>query len=319
MKFNRRLICLSLLALSGGVHADPTFPSKPIRIIVPFTTGGASDTMMRAIAAEMGKSLGQAVYVENRPGAAGAIGSIEVARAQPDGYTLLAGNNGTHIINSLLKQPAAYDAVKDFTPVALVQQAPLFIAVNPQLGVNTLRELITLAKSKPGQVTFASVGNAHTLAIEYLGLLSGAKFQIIPYKGPSQAQTDAIAGHVNAFVDTGLAVLPHTRAGKLKLLAVTSLTRVPNMHDVPAVAETYPGYDVVGTNALFAPARTPPAVVARLSSEVRKALALPNVRQMILDNAGQPAPGDGTDVARWLEKNTVLWRDVMDKTGVVLN
>jgi len=317
MTLGKSLLAVSALLLSTALHAQP-YPSKVVRIVVPFTAGGASDTMMRSIAAEMTKSMAQPVIVENRPGAGGAIGTMEVARAQPDGYTLLAGNNGTHIINGLLKKPAAYDAFKDFVPVALVQQAPLFIAVNPNIGVNNLQQLIALAKSKPGQFTFASPGNAHTLAIEYLGLLAGVKFQIIPYKGPGPAQTDTMAGHVNAFVDTGLAVLPHTRSGKLKLIAITSLNRAPNLPDVPAVAETYPGYDAVGTNAVFAPAHTPPEVVARLTAEFQKALALPHLQQLILDSAGLPAKGDSREVAKWMEVNTALWRNVIEKTGVVL-
>lgn len=317
MRFLTKILCTAALAALGTAHAQ-TFPAKTIRIVVPYTAGGASDSMMRAIAAEMTKNIGQAVIVDNKPGAAGAIGSMEVARAAPDGYTLLAGNNGTHVINGLLKKPAGYDAFKDFTPVALVQQAPLFIAVNPGLGVENLQQFIALAKSKPGQVTFASPGNAHTLAIEYLGLLAGVKFQVVPYKGPGPAQTDTIAGHVNAFIDTGMSVLPHTRAGKMKLLAITSLKRAPNMPDVPAVADTYAGYDAVGTNALFAPAKTPPDVVARLTAEVQKVIAMPKIQQMMLDSAGVPAHGNAQEVVKWMEVNTQLWRNVMEKTGAVL-
>jgi tripartite-type tricarboxylate transporter receptor subunit TctC len=313
----RFLVALYMLFTICIAHAQ-TFPTKTIRIVVPYSAGGASDIMMRTIATEITKNTGHTVIVENKPGAAGAIGTIEVARAPADGHTLLAGNNGTHVINGLLKRPAAYDAFKDFVPVALVQQAPLFIAVNPALGVENLQQLIALARRKPGGVSFASAGNAHTLGIAYLGLMAGVKFNIIPYKGPGPAQADTIAGHVDAFIDTGLSVLPHTRSGKLKLLAIASIKRAPNMPDVPAVSETFPGYEVVGTNALFAPSKTSPEVVAWLNNEVKKVVAMPRIQQMMLDGAGLPAQGDAEEVVKWMESSTKLWRNVMDKTGVVL-
>jgi tripartite-type tricarboxylate transporter receptor subunit TctC len=312
------LIAAAAIAVTLQPCSAQDFPAKSIRIIVPYSPGGASDVTMRAMATEMSKQLGQTVYVENKPGAGGIIGSQEAARAHPDGYTLLAGNNGTHVVNPLIRSDLPYDAVKDFTPIALVAQTPLFIVVNPALKIDNLAQFVAYARSKPEKVSFASPGNAHTLAIEYLGLLSGAKFLTVKYKGPGPALTDTMAGHVDAFIDTGLAVLPHVAAGKLKLIAVTSLKRVPAYPDLPAVAETYPGYEAVGTNALFAGGSIPKAVAARLSAEAQKAIQTPQVNKTILDGAGIPVNGNGEDTRKWMQANTALWQSVIQKTGVVL-
>lgn len=314
----RSLVALLAALLVLPVLAADTFPAKPIRIIVPYGPGGASDITMRAIATEMGKELGQSVFVENKPGAGGIIGTQDAARGPADGYTLLAGNNGTHVVNPLIRNDLPYDPGKDFTPLALVAQTPLFIVVNPSLKIDTLAQFITYAKSKPEKVSFASPGNAHTLAIEYLGLLSGSKFLVVRYKGPAPALTDTMAGHVDAFIDTGIAVLPHVKAGKLKLIAVTSLKRLPGFPDLPAVAETYPGYEAVGTNALFAGGQIPKSVAARLTAQAQKAIQTPQVTKTILEGAGIPVNGDGEETRKWMETNTQLWKMVIQKTGVVL-
>lgn len=321
MKFSiarRTAALIALVAFSQVASAADPFPSKTLRLIVPFGAGGASDVTMRAIAAEIAKGLGQAVVVDNKPGAGGIIGSQEAARQPADGHTLLAGNNGTHVVNPLIKKDLPYDTLKDFTPIALVQQTPLFLVVNPALKVDTLAQFIALAKAKPESVTIASPGNAHTLAIAYLGVESGSKFSIVPYKGPGPALTDTIAGHVHAFIDTGQAVLPQVKAGKLKVIAITSLKRAPNFPDIPAIAETYPGYEAVGTNALYAAGKVPAPVAARLTAEVRKAVATPQIQQMILDAAGIPVNGDGAATLKWMQDNTALWKSVITKTGVVL-
>lgn len=320
----RYLIKLFFVAASLGLGLPAgaqTFPSKPLRIIVPFGPGGTSDLIMRAIATEMSQTIGQPVVVENKVGAGGAIGAMEAARAAPDGYTMLAGNNGTHIVNALLKRTAAnaYDPYKDFDGVTLVQKTASFIAVNPKLGVSTLDELVALAKTKPEGVTVATPSNAHMLAVEYLGHRAGVKFRVVPYKGPGPAMADTIAGHVDMILDTGTSVLPQTQAGKLKLIAAASPERMSNMPDLPTVAETYPGYEIVATSALFVPANTPPDVVAKLTAEAQKALAQPQVIKLIVDGAGAPASGDGKDVRQWLDTSTALWRNMLDSTGVSLD
>jgi tripartite-type tricarboxylate transporter receptor subunit TctC len=288
-----RPLILAITTVASFASGAQTFPAKPIRIVVPFSPGSGIDSTMRAIAAELTKNLGQAVYVENRAGAGGAIGTADVAKAAPDGYTLLAGTNGTHVVNPLIKKNLPYDAFKDFIPLVLVTQSTMFVSVNPKLGVENLAQLIELAKSK--QVTFASAGPAHTLAIEYLGLRAGIKFSVIPYKGAAPAQTDTIAGHVDAYMDTGLAVLPLATTGKLKLLAVTSLQRAPNLPALPAIAETYPGYQATANVA-----------------------ALPSIQQVILDSAAIPVNGNSSAVEKWMADSQVLWSDVIQKTGIVL-
>lgn len=316
MKF--KIFCgLLSVALFSPVAAQD-FPTKPIRLIVPYSPGGASDITMRALSAEMSKSIEQPVVVENKPGAGGAIGSQEAARATPDGYTLLAANNGTHIVNPLIHDNLPYDAIKDFTPISLIAQTPLFIALNPELGIKTFDEFISYAKKKNGQVTFASPGNAHTLAIEYLGLLSEVDFLVVKYKGPGQALTDTIGGHVDAFIDTGIAVLPQADAGKVTLVAITSLERSPAYPDLPAVAETYSGYEAVGTQVLFAGGKIPEPVAAKLTEEVLKAVNTAEVRKTIVDGSGIPVGGDAEAARKWLDDNTKLWTSVLEKTGVQL-
>lgn len=309
-------VALFAVTLALPVSAQD-FPTKPLRIIVPYSPGGASDITMRALANEMGKEIGQSVVVENRAGAGGAIGSQEAARAVPDGYTLLAANNGTHVVNPLIQPDLPYDAASDFTPIALVAQTPLFIAVNPALNISTFEQFIEYARSNPEKVSFASPGNAHTLAIEYLGLLSGAQFLVVKYKGPGQAVTDTIAGHVDAVVDTGIAVLPHANAGRLNVVAVTSLERVPTHPDLPTVAETYPGYEAVGTQALFAGGKIPEPVAKKLTEHVLKAIETPVVQKTITEGAGIPVSGDAQATRQWLKSNTALWTSVIEKTGVV--
>jgi tripartite-type tricarboxylate transporter receptor subunit TctC len=310
------LAMMAALQPATAVGAD-AFPTKPIRIVVPYSPGGASDQMMRTIATEMSKTIGQTVYVENRPGAGGVIGMQEVARAAPDGHTLVAGNNGTHVVTPLVMKNTPYDPVKDFTPISLVQTTPLWLVVNPAIGVDSLEQLIALAKSKPGQVAFASPGNAHTLAIEHLAMMAGVKFSIIPYKGPAQALGDTIAGHVSVFFDTGMAVLPHVKSGKLKALAVASDKRLPMFPNTPTVAELgFPGYDAVGANLLSVPANTPPDVVAKLSKEIRRIVALPHVQKMIEDAAGVAVNSTPQELAQWQTMSTAKWRDVMVKGNI---
>jgi len=318
MKFKSKLLCGLFAAAIFSPVSAADFPTKPIRLIVPYSPGGASDVTMRALSVEMAKSIGQPVVVENRPGAGGTIGSQEAARATPDGYTLLAANNGTHIVNPLIFDDLPYDAVKDFTPISLVAQTPLFIALNPGLGITTFGEFISYAKANPGKVTFASPGNAHTLAIEYLGLLSDVDFLVVRYKGPGQALTDTMGGHVDAVIDTGIAVLPQAQAGKVNLVAITSLERSETHPDLPAVAETYPGYEAVGTQVLFAGGQIPDTVAGKLTNEVLKAMDAPAVRKTIIDGSGMPVGGDAEAARKWLADNTALWTSVLEKTNAVL-
>ncbi len=305
-------LCLALL--TSAVHAEP-YPTKPVRIVVTFSPGGATDTTMRALAVRLSEGLGQPVVIENKAGGGGIVGALEVMHSPADGYTLFSGSSGTHVVNPLIKKSLPYDAAKDFIPLSLVLQAPLFIAVNPKLKVKTLAELAALGKKR--RVTFASPGNAHTLAIANLGETLGAQFEPIPYKGPGQAQTDVIAGHVDAYMDTGLAVLGQTKADKLTLLAITSAQRAPNFPNVSTVAESYPGYSATANVALFVRTGTPAEIVTRLRSELHKVIAQPTIQKLILDSAGLPVNGSAEDVEKWMRTETSVYQRIIEKTSLV--
>lgn len=279
----RRHILGAALSTAAGLavaqEGAAGFPSKPIRIVVPFATGSASDTLVRAIGAGLGASTRWTVIVENKPGAGGAIGTEEVARAAPDGYTLVAGNSGSHAVTPLAIKNVKYDPERDFKPVTMIQLGPLFLVVRNGLGVDNLQQLMALARKAPGTVSFASPGTAHTLLAEDLAERNGVKFNIILYKGSGPALTDVIGGHVDVFVDTGIATLPSVKSGKVKVLAVTSAQRSPQMPEVPTIAELgNPGFDDAGLTALFAPAGTPDAVIRKLNAEIRKVVAGPEIQ-----------------------------------------
>ncbi|UUC96743.1 tripartite tricarboxylate transporter substrate binding protein [Comamonas sp. C11] len=313
MRWNRRQFSSVLLALSTPlVQAAPTWPSKPIRIVVPFTTGGSLDILSRAIGVHLGQALGQPVVVDNKAGAGGVIGSAEVARAAPDGYTFVMGNIGTHVVNPLVLKSLPYDPVKDFTPISLVQSVPMVLAVSSSLGINTLQELISLAKAKPDSITIASPGHAHYLAIARLGQAAGVKFRIVPYKGPAQSITDAVGGHIAAVLDTGMAILPAVRSGGLKILAIASERRLAMLDGVPTFMEVgVPKYEVSGTNVLYGPAGLPDYIVAKLSRELRRIVATPEISNLIINSAGVVVNSTPEQLAQWQIRETEVWRNTI--------
>jgi tripartite-type tricarboxylate transporter receptor subunit TctC len=269
-------VWLSTAAWAQGASG---YPNKPVRIIVPVAAGGNVDIVARAVAQELSKTWGQSVVVENRPSAASIVGTQLVAKAAPDGYTLLA-HSSTFFSAPLISANAGYDPVKDFTPITLTCKAPMFLVAGPSVPARTVAELVALAKSKPGEISSASSGNGSTghIATEVFSSRAGVKLMNVFYKGNSQAVIDVISGQTNLIFDQVSTAASHVRAGKVRALAVTSTQRSPLFPDIPTMAEAgYPGYEDVTLNMLLAPAGTPKEIVAKIHADVAKAFAQPEL------------------------------------------
>jgi tripartite-type tricarboxylate transporter receptor subunit TctC len=265
--------------LAASVQAQP-YPSKPVRVVVPYPPGGPTDIVARVLFQQVAESTGQQFVIDNRAGAGGNIGAEHVAKSPADGYTLLIGTTA-HAINMSLFKSLNYDVQKDLAPVSLLTQGPLVLVTHPQFPANSVKELIDMAKAKPGSLNFASSGNGQSthLSAELFNSMAGTKMVHVPYKGSAPALSDLMTGQVGIMFDTTLSAMPFVRAGKLKALGVTSPQRTPAAPDVPTIAESgLPGYEVFAWNGVFVPAGTPKAVVVQLNEEIRKAMQLPQVR-----------------------------------------
>ena len=282
-------IAASALLYSALAQAQTHYPAKPIRLIVPFVPGGSTTIVARLIGQKLTDAWGQQVVVDNRGGGNTIIGSDAMVKAAPDGYTILHVTS-THVINpSLLKTP--YDAVKDFAPVATMVATETLLVVNPSLPANNLQELIALAKAKPGHLNFASSGSGTTnhLAIELFSIMAGIKMQHIPHKGAGPAVTDLIAGQVQVFTNNALPLTPFVKSGRIRALAVSGETRLLSLPDVPTFTQAgLPGFDVKSWQGILAPAKTPPAVIDKLSREIGRILRAPEVRDTLLVMGADP-------------------------------
>ncbi len=297
-----------------------TYPSKAVRVIVPYPPGGPTDIVARVIFQHVSESTGQQFIIDNRAGAGGNIGAEAVAKAAPDGYTLLVATTA-HAINMSLFKNLNYDVVKDFEPVTLLTQGPLVLVATPSFPANSVRELILLAKAKPDTLNFASSGNGQSthLSGELFNTMAGIKLSHVPYKGSAPALTDVIAGQVPLMFDTMLSAMPFVKSGKLKALAVTSPARSPAAPDLPTIAESgLPGYSVFAWNGLLAPAGTPKTVIAQLSEELKKAMALPQVKDRF-SAQGFAASWDTPDQFRGFLKGEVdKWTKAVKASGATL-
>lgn len=295
-----------------------TWPAKPIRLIVPYPAGGTADPLGRGIGRKLSEALGQQVVIENRAGAGGSIGADLVAKAKPDGYTLLMGTIATHAINPNLYPDLSYDPVKDFAPVALVAAMPNLLVVNPAVPANNVRELIALAKSKPGALAFASAGSGTTqhLSGELFKKMAGVDMMHVPYKGNAPAVADLVGGQIQVMFDNIPISLQQVRAGKLRALAVTGPKRSPVLPDVPTIAETaLPGYSVTSWFALFAPAGTPAPIVARLNREINKALTDKVLHQQLTDQGIEPGSGTAEQLAAHIRAELPRWKKIVAESG----
>ncbi len=281
MKQTLRSLLLAAMCclLAASVQAQP-YPSKPVRVVVPYPPGGPTDIVARVLFQQVAESTGQQFVIDNRAGAGGNIGAEHVAKSPADGYTVLIGTTA-HAINMSLFKSLNYDVQKDLAPVSLLTQGPLVLVTHPQFPANSVKELIDMAKAKPGSLNFASSGNGQSthLSAELFNSLAGTKMVHVPYKGSAPALSDLMTGQVGIMFDTTLSAMPFVRAGKLKALGVTSPQRTPAAPDVPTIAESgLPGYEVFAWNGVFVPAGTPKPIVAQLNEEIRKAMQLPQVR-----------------------------------------
>ncbi len=290
---NRRemLTAMAALAVPLRAFAQASYPSSPIRIIVPFPPGGSTDILGRAIGQALSEAWRQPVIIDNKPGAGGTIGAEAAAKAEPNGYTLFMGHIGTLAVNPTLRPNLRYDAIKDFAPVALVAKVPNVLVVNPGVPARSVAELVALAKAKPGTLTYSSggVGSAANLATEYFKLETGAPITHIPYKGSAQAVTDIVSGQVSMTL-TGLPpLLGHIRNGRLRALATASATRLPQLPGVPTIAESgLPGFEATQWYGIVAPAGTPRPIVDRLAQQIQRSLATPELKKHLEAQGAQP-------------------------------
>ena len=308
---NRRVL---LCALACAPIAARAQSARPLRIIVPFTPGGSTDILARAIAPKLGAALGQNVIVENRPGAGGSLGAAEAAKSEPDGSTLLMGHIGTLAVNPSIYPKLPYDPVKSFVPVAYVARVPNVLAVSVASPIKTLKDLVEAARARPGALSYSSGGNgsAAHITFEYLKLKAGLFMLHIPYRGTAASVTDVIAGQVSCTFTGAPAVLPLVRSGRLRALAVSSSQRLSVAPEVPTVAESgYPGFEADQWYGLVAPAGTPPALVGRLNAEVNKALAMPDVAQQLAVEGAVAVPGTPAAFGDLIRREIPRWAAVV--------
>jgi tripartite-type tricarboxylate transporter receptor subunit TctC len=306
------------LATVAGATRAQEYPAKPVRVIVPFAAGGGGDILARLMLSRVGRELGQPMVFENVAGAGGNIGAQNATRAAPDGYTLLYGTNGTHAINHTLYPNAGFDPVKDFEPVAPLSRIAAIVVVRPGLQVGSMRELLAALKAAPGRYTFASAGNGTTshLAGEILKSRAGVSMVHIPYRGGAPAMVDLIAGNVDLMIEVMPNAVPQVKAGRVRALAVTTKARSAAVPDVPTIDESgVPGFDVSAWDALFAPARTPAPIVARLNEATRRALADPELQAALVSRGAEAAPGSSEDLRRFVASEVERWGQAVKRSG----
>jgi tripartite-type tricarboxylate transporter receptor subunit TctC len=314
-----RVLIVALATLVSGAVFGQGYPTRPIRMLVPFSAGaGVTDIMARLVGQHLSAGLGQPVVIENRPGAGGIPGMEAASKAAPDGYTLLM-TNVILAVNSYLYPKLPYDPVKDFTPVTLVNTAPLMLVVHPTVAAKSVKELIAYAKAHPGELTFGSggVGSTPHLSGELLKSLSGIDALHVPYKGGAPALNDLIGGQLSFMIENVPGTMPFVKSGKLRALAVTSPQRSPLEPTLPTMAEAgVPGYEVVGWNGIVAMSGTPPEIVARLHAEVAKILRSPEVKQKMVALGAQPVGSTPDEFAAFIKAEMARWGKIIKEKGI---
>jgi tripartite-type tricarboxylate transporter receptor subunit TctC len=312
-----KTLALAALAISAA-HAE-VYPAKPIRMIVAYPPGGGTDIVGRMIAQKLGEMLGQSVVVENRGGASGNIGTEIAARAAPDGYTILMGNVAPNAINVSLFKNLPFDPVADFAPVSLVASTPNILVVHPSVAARTVKEVIALARARPGTLNFASagVGSSSHLAGELFRILAGAEIVHVPYKGAGPAMVDVLSGQVQLYFATMPAAMPHVKSGKLVPIAVTSARRSQALPEIPTIAESgVPGYEASTWYGLLAPAHAPDAAVARLHDGVVKLLGERALREKLADQGFEPVGDSPQEFAAYIKSEIAKWGKVIRDAGI---
>ena len=294
-----------------------TYPTKPVRLVVPYPAGQGTDIMARAIAERLAERLGHQVVIDNRPGAGGNIGTDLVAKAVPDGYTLLMGTNATHAMNPSLYGNIPFDPIKDFSPVILVGTLPLILVAHPSITANSVKEVVDLAKARPGALNFGIGSTSSRVSAELFKRLTAIDIVPVLYKGATAMFTDLIGGQIQLGFETVATALPQVKAGKVKPIAVTSAKRTDLAPTVPTFAESgLAGYDVVGWNALFAPKGTPPEIVAKLNAEIGKILQTPEMKQRMASIGFDPAGGSAEQLAAYVRTESDKWGQTIKAAGI---
>ena len=310
-------LCAAMAAFHGATLAQG-YPVKPVRLIVPFPAGGATDIVARLVAQKLTESLGQQVIVDNRGGAGGTIGSDNAAKSPPDGYTLLMATSSTHAIAPSLYSKLPYDPVRDFSPVTLIASATILLAVHPSVPAKSVRELIAIAKKQPNALSFASSGNGGIshLVGEHFKSVAGVQMLHVPYKGDTPALIDLVGGQVHLMFGTAVSFLPYVKTGRLNALAVTNAKRSPIVPNVPTVAESgLPGFEALQWFGIFVPAGTSKDVIARLNAEIVKALKLPDVRERLTSLGAEIVGGTPEQFAAFQKTDTAKWAKVVKESG----
>ena len=316
------VLVVAVLLTSANASLAQSYPDKPIRIVVTFPAGGPTDAVARPISQSLSSTWGQPVIIDNRGGAGGIVGTEIVAHSAPDGYNLLIGTAGGMSINPSLHAKLSYDPFKDFAPISMLVINPQILVAHPALAASNVRELVALAKSKPGQLNFASsgTGTATHLGLELFKAATGINVVHVPYKGGAPALTDLIAGQVQLLFISIPSVMPQVKAGRLKAIAVSSARRSLSAPEVPTVAESgYPGFEYVNWNALFAPAATPRAIISKLNTEVVKIMRDPDLAQKLVGQGAEPAPGTPEQLAQYMRVDFDRWRKVIRAAGITAN
>jgi len=323
MQNRRRLLCAGAAACAAApfarfAQAQGSWPTKPIRFVVPFAPGGSSEIIARSAAGELTKSLGQNVFVDNKPGASGNIAMAEVARAD-DQHTIILGHIGTLAVNPYIYKRLPYDPQRDFKPVSLLAKVPSLYVVHPDVPAQNLKEFVALAKSKPGRLNYGSAGNgsAGHLAFEYLKMASGVFMLHIPYKGTGPQLTDLLAGRLDAAAVGASAILSHIKAGKLRCIATGSTRRLAQLPDVPTVAEQgFPGFEMTQWYGILAPATMAPAHIERLAADTIKGMKVPSALERLHGDAAEPVGDSPAQFAQFIEQEQKRWKVVIERARI---
>ena len=322
MRWPAGLLTFLALAVAPFAHAQDDYPNRTVRIIVPFAPGGSTDVVARILADKLGTELKQSFVVENRAGAGGNIGADAVAKASPDGYTLLMGTTGVLAINKYLYKEMSFDPERDLVPVSYTSLITNILVVNPQVPAKTVGELVALARAKPGSLTFASsgAGSSTHLSAELFKSMAGVDILHVPYKGSSQAITDLMGGQVTMLFDNAPSSIPFVEQGKLRALAVTSTKRLPNLPDVPTLDEAgVKGYESLSWSGIMAPAGTPKRVIDKLNAAIEKILRDPDVKQRFASLGVEPVGGPPEAFSRHIRAESEKWARVVKTANITLN
>ncbi len=314
-----RLLCGVMLSLTCAIAWSQTYPAKPVRIIVPFAPGGSTDVTARLLAQKLTEGWRQQVLVDNRAGAGGNIGADAVAKAAPDGYTLLLATTGVMAINHRLYRTLPYDATRDLAPVTQIGSLPLILIVHPSLPVQSVKDLVALAKARPGQLSYASsgVGGATHMSAEIFRMMTGVDIVHVPYKGSGQAMTDLISGQVPMAFDQITSSLPHVEAGRLRALAVTSAKRFASVPKLPSMSEAgITGYEAVSWNGLAVPAGTPREIISRIQAEVARILQAADMRERFFKDGIEPVASTPEQFAAHIRSERAKWEKVVEAAGI---